>query len=291
MSLGVNLGTNKPFEVVEGNFLKNLTDFYRFPEKYYLDPFRIAGNLYYVGDKKVCMHLLATEEGLILFDSGYQHTVHQLFFSIEQLGFSPRDVKIIIHSHGHFDHFGAGDAFRRLFGTKLYLSRVDAERLEINPRAALMEYSPLPYAGILRPDCLIEDGDVITLGNTSIRCRLAPGHTEGTMAFFFPVQEEDRTYEVGYLGGIGFLPLYKAFLKKYDLPMDMQERMRDTIRKMRSEHPNITLGNHPNHNGTLEKRAYMLEHPGENPFKDSTVWTEMLDQLEARLNDFQEKGY
>ena len=291
MSLGVNLGTNKPFEVVEGNFLKNLTDFYRFPAKYYLDPFRIAGNLYYVGDKKVCMHLLATEEGLILFDSGYQHTVHQLFYSIEQLGFSPKDVKMVIHSHGHFDHFGAGDAFRDLFGSKLYLSRADADRLRINPRAALMEYAPLSYARILEPDELMDDGDVITLGSTSIRCRLAPGHTEGTMAFFFPVRERDRTYEVGYLGGIGFLPLYKAFLKKYDLPMDMQERMRDTIGRMRAERPDITLGNHPNHNGTLEKRAYMLSHPGENPFQDGSVWPEMLDQLEARLNDFQARGY
>ena len=111
------------------------------------------------------------------------------------------------------------------------------------------------------------------------------------MAFFFPVREQDRAYEVGYLGGIGFLPLYKAFLKKYDLPMDMQERMRDTIGRMRAERPDITLGNHPNHNGTLEKRAYMLSHPGENPFQDGSVWPEMLDQLEARLNDFQARGY
>ncbi len=291
MSLGVNLGKNRPFEEVEGNFLKGLEDYYRHPDRYYLEPFRIAGNLYYVGDQKVCSHLLATEEGLILFDSGYQHTAHQLFFSIQQLGFSPGDVKLVIHSHGHFDHFGAGDAFRGLCGSTLCLSRVDAERLKINPRAALMEYSPVPYAQVLEPDRLLDDGEVVSLGSARVRCRLAPGHTEGTMAFFFDVKEGDRTYSVGYLGGLGFLSLYRAFLKKYDLPGDMQERMRDTIARMRTEHPDITLGNHPNHNGTLEKRAYMLEHPGENPFLDAGVWMEMLDQLEARLDDFQAKGY
>ena len=137
MSLGVNLGKNKPFEEVEGNFLKGLADYYRHPDRYYLEPFRIAGNLYYVGDKKVCSHLLATEEGLILFDSGYQHAAHQLFFSIQRLGFSPGDVRLVIHSHGHFDHFGAGDAFRGLCGSTLCLSRADAERLRVNPRAAL----------------------------------------------------------------------------------------------------------------------------------------------------------
>ncbi len=291
MSLGVNLGTNQPFEEVEGSFLKNMTDFYRHPERYYLEPFRIAGNLYYVGDKKVCVHLLATEEGLMLFDSGYQHTVHQLFYSIERLGFSPRDVRVILHTHGHFDHFGAAEAFRGLFGTKLYLSRADADRLKVNPRAALMEYAPMPYAPILEPDCLMDDGDVITLGSAAVRCRLAPGHTEGTLAFFFDVEEDGRRYSVGCFGGIGFLSLYRAFLKKYDLLPDMQDRLRDSIGRLRAEHPDINLGNHPRQNGTLEKRAHMLAHPQENPFKDPAVWTELLDCLEARLDDFQRRGY
>ena len=291
MSLGMKVGANKPFEVVEGNFLKSHLEYYQYPERYFVEPFRIAGNLYYVGDRKVCMHLVATEEGLILFDSGYQHTVHQLFWSIEKLGFSPKDVKIVIHSHGHFDHFGGADAFRGLFGSEIALSRADAQRLKIDPRAALTEYSPLPYARVLEADRLLDDGDVITLGGTAVRCRLAPGHTEGTMAFFFKVKEDGRDYEVGYFGGIGFLSIYKAFLKKYDLPSDMQDRLRDSIRRMREEHPDITLGNHPGQNGTLEKRAYMIDHPGENPFKDATVWQELLSNLEARLDDFQAKGY
>ena len=71
MSLGLNLGTNIPFEVLEGNFLNNLKDYYQHPAKYYMEPFRMFGNLYYVGDRKVCSHLIDTGDGLILFDSGY----------------------------------------------------------------------------------------------------------------------------------------------------------------------------------------------------------------------------
>lgn len=291
MSLGLNLGTNIPFEVLEGNFLNNLKDYYRNPAKYYMEPFQIFGNLYYVGDKKVCSHLIDTGDGLILFDSGYAHTTHLLIHSIEALGFSPADVKWIIHSHGHFDHFGAGHKLKDLYGCELLLSKVDADRLRSDPETALMEYSPEPWGPILQPDRLIEDGDVLTLGNTSIRCISAPGHTEGTMAFFFQAADGVRTKQVGYIGGIGFLTLYKAYLEKYHLPMDMQEQMLHTVKKLRSERADITLGNHPNHNGTIEKRQYMIDHPGENPFCDDTVWVELLDAIDTRMADFQVRGY
>ena len=90
-----------------GGHQQRSMDFYNHPEKYVIKPFRIFGNLYYVGDKKVCSHLIDTGDGLILIDTGYQHSQHLLIESIYSLGFDPRDIKIIIHSHGHFDHFCA----------------------------------------------------------------------------------------------------------------------------------------------------------------------------------------
>ena len=83
------------------------------------------GNLYYVGDKKVCMHLVDTGDGLILFDTGFSHHYHGLLHSIKTLGFSPADIKIVIHSHGHCDHFGGGDRLRRDYGVTIYMSEVD----------------------------------------------------------------------------------------------------------------------------------------------------------------------
>ena len=111
------------------------------------------------------------------------------------------------------------------------------------------------------------------------------------MAFFFEATDGTETHTVGLIGGIGFASVFKDYLREFDLPMDMQERMVDTIAKMRKESADISLGNHPYQNGTLEKRQYMIEHPGENPFVDPTVWDEVLDALEVRLKSFMELGY
>ena len=73
----------------------------------------------------MCMHLIDTGDGLILFDSGYSYSYHNLIHSIEALGFSPADIKILIHSHAHFDHFGGGDRLRDTYGTKIYMGAVD----------------------------------------------------------------------------------------------------------------------------------------------------------------------
>lgn len=286
-----DLGGNKSYREVMDGFLPALADFYKSPDKYAVEPFRIFGNLYYVGDRKVCMHLLDTGEGLILFDSGYSHHYHGLLASIEKLGYSPADIKIVIHSHGHFDHFGGGQRLRETYGAKIYMSAVDTALTRQMPERALMELAPGKEDQICYPDVMIQDGDVICLGNARISCVLSPGHTPGTMSFFFEATDGEKTLDVGYFGGVGFLTLYKEYLAQYRLDPDMLQILKDTVQKLRKYPVDIFLGNHPNHNCTLEKREYMLEHPGENPFINPQGWQIFLDALEARRLDFQQRGY
>jgi len=286
-----DLGSNKPYcEVIDG-FLPNLSDYYKNPVPYRVDPFRIWGNLYYVGDKKVCMHLVDTGKGLILFDSGYSHHYEGLIGSVKALGFSPSDIKVLIHSHGHFDHFGCGDRIRREFGTKIYMSKADTDLLYEMPERALMKYAPCKEDSICYPDATIWDGDVITLGNTSIECVLSPGHTPGTMSFFFHATDGNTQKKVGYLGGVGFLTLYREYLHEFRLDMQMLSIFKQTIEKLSARDVDIFLGNHPNHNCTLEKRQYMLKNPGENPFVNPKGWSIFLQALEKRRADFERLGY
>ena len=286
-----NLGINRTYDEVMGGFLPNLADYYKNPQNYTIEPFRIFGNLYYVGDKKVCMHLVDTGAGLILFDSGFSHNYDALIHSIQTLGYSPADIKILIHSHGHFDHFGGGDRLRETYGTKIYMSAVDTELTRQMPQRALMELAPGRNDQICYPDITIEDGDVISLGDTQIHCMLSPGHTPGTMSFFFKATDGKRWLDVGYFGGVGFLTLYKEYLEKYKLDSNMLEIFKDTIQSLKKRQVDIFLGNHPGHNCTLEKRQYMLEHPEENPFINRDGWQIFLDTLEARRLDFQRQGY
>lgn len=89
----------------------------------YVHPFRIWGNVWYVGDSWVCVHLIDTGDGLLLIDSGNCGCTDMLVQAIWEAGFNPKDVKWIIHSHGHLDHIGGANFFKKMFGTKLYLGR------------------------------------------------------------------------------------------------------------------------------------------------------------------------
>lgn len=286
-----DLKKTRPYREVINNFLPNLQDYYHNPQKYNIPPFKIFGNLYYVGDKKVCIHLVDSGEGLILFDSGYSHNFKSLVSSIEQLGFNCRDIKYVIHSHGHFDHFGGGDRLRSIYGAKILMSEVDTELLREMPERALLHLSPRKDDKICWPDETIADGDIIKLGKTKIRCVAAPGHTPGTMAFFFDADDGDKKAKVGYLGGVGFLSIYKEFCHEYNLPSNMCEKMRTTAEKLEGEEVKIVLGNHPNHNCLIEKREYMMKNPCINPFINSDTWKIFLLSIREKCLDFEKSGY
>ena len=265
--------------------------FYQNPSSVYLEPFRILGNLYYVGDKRVCAHLIDTGEGLILFDAGFQHTIHLLIQSIWSLGFNPADVKYLILSHGHFDHFGACNEFRSLYGAKSFMSKADCEMLKNTPTAGLLDMNPNPYAQLPIIDYEFQDGEIISLGNTHIECVLSPGHSPGTTSFFFDITDSGKTYKVGYFGGSGFLTLYRDFLKKYGLPLELQEQFAKTLNNLKCRQVDISLGNHPAQNSTLKKRHLMIENPAVNPFIDPTEWCVYLNKLEIQYREFLKKGH
>ena len=115
------------FEEYVRIYQKSHVEFFSDPAPMWIDPFRIYGPLYYVGDRRVCVHLIDTGDGLLLIDAGFTHTVPMLLKSIYDLGFDPKDIRMIILTHGHFDHMGAADLFRKLYGCKIAISRVDAE--------------------------------------------------------------------------------------------------------------------------------------------------------------------
>lgn len=280
-----------PFEASQGNYVTRFTEYFAHPENFRLEPFRIFGNLYYVGDQKACPHLIDTGEGLILIDTGYGHELPYLLENIRTLGFRVEDIKIIIHTHGHYDHFGCTDAIKAISGARVYMSRVDTELIRQMPERALVHHSCVPRAQISWPDVELEDGDHVRLGNTDITCILSPGHTFGTMSFFFDVTDGQQTLRAGYLGGAGFLTMYKAYCSWYHLPQTKCEAMKQTIQKLWNEKVDITLGNHPAQNNTLGKRQFMIENPGTNPFINPQGWQIFLSDLEEKRAEFERLGY
>ena len=264
--------------------------FYQNPASAYIAPFQIADNLYYVGDKKVCIHLLDTGDGLILFDAGYYCTEALLIESIWCAGFDPKDVKWIIHTHAHFDHYGASVLFRNLYGTKLAISRVDAEHFAEMPSRGHTDHSSLRYGQDPEDfDRLLEDGEIFELGNAKIRCVLTPGHTVGVLTFFFDVTWEGKTYLAGLFGGAGTNSMGLVYATHNEEAPDMTDRMLESIDKVWDEPVVVHLGNHPYNNKTLQKRAKQLEEGG-NPFIDPDSWHRFLAELREDTQAVAEKN-
>jgi len=212
-------------------FRDNFRQFYEDPETGRVAPFCIFGNLYFVGDKHVCMHLVDTGSGLILIDCGYGQTTYMIEESIRELGFRPEDLKYIVISHGHFDHFGSGNTLRERYGCKILMSRVDRDLIRERPDRALCQLGPDVNMPMCWPDDVIDDGDELTLGNTTIRFLLAPGHTMGTLAFFLDVTDGETVKRAGCWGGVGFFTVYKEHSRVFGLPQNKCELMIQSARK------------------------------------------------------------
>ena len=261
------------------NYNQKHAAFYAEPSTEYIAPFKMADDLYYVGDRLVCVHLIHTDEGLILLDAGYPCTKHLLMASIIRLGFDPADVRWIILTHAHYDHFGAANEFRNLYGTKVALSAVDTASMQEKPFRAIGSSSqnlPLPVI-----DHTLEDGEILSFGGKQIRCVRTPGHTLGTMSFFFDVTDNGNTYLAGQFGGAGVNALKLPYMLHYQLPLDMAQRMVASLDRIKDEPVTVHLGNHPYNSSTLEKRERQLKEGG-NPFVDTSTWPEFVANIRQK---------
>ena len=262
------------------NYHKKHLAFYAEPSIEFIAPFKIADDLYYVGDRLVCVHLIRTEEGLILLDAGYYCTKHLLMESIIRLGFDPADVRWIILTHAHWDHYGAANEFRNLYGTKVAISAVDARSMREKPFRAGGSFGNIPM-NLPVIDRELEDGEIFSFGEKKIRCVLTPGHTLGTMSFFFDVTDNGKTYLAGEFGGAGVDALRIQYALHYELPLDMAQRMVASLERIQDEPVAVHLGNHPYNSHTLEKRERQLSEGG-NPFVDPSSWKEFVENIRQK---------
>ncbi len=242
----------------------------------YIRPAKIFGNLYFVGIRAVCTHLIDTGAGLIIIDPGYSESLHIIVNNIWELGFKPSDIKYIVVSHAHYDHADSVAALAGMTGAKTFISKDDLPLLS----GEIFHY-PL---NSFKPDILLNDGDTISLGNTSIKCISTPGHTDGTMSFFFDITDGRNTYRAGMFGGAGTNTLTKSFLEEHNLPFESRQKFIDSIHKLKGEKVEIFLGNHLENNRTEEK-LNLLKNQNENPFISNSQkeWELFLEERLSRI--------
>jgi len=249
------------------------------PWKYRVEPVRLAGPLYYAGNKDVSSHLIDTGEGLVLMDTAFPQSVYLLLESIRRLGFDPDDLRLILHCHGHYDHFGGTRALVELTGAKTAIGKQDIEVLTTRPELSWAPEYGVEFYETFKVDMPLEDGQRISMGGVEIDCMHIPGHTPGSISYFFDVEEQGKTFRVGINGGPGLNTLTTEYMEKYGLPMSRREDYMKSLRRMQGREVDIFIGAHPGQNGTLEKRAEMTD--SRNPFIDRDAWPRFLGGLEA----------
>jgi metallo-beta-lactamase class B len=144
-------------------------------------PFRIAGNLYYVGNEDLASYLIVTPQGDILINSSLETSVPLIKRSIETLGFHLSDVKILLISHAHYDHCAGSARIVKLTGAKYEVMDADVSVIQSGGKTDF-QYGAQP-AMLFPPahvDRILHDGSTVTLGGTVLTAHLTAGHTKGT---------------------------------------------------------------------------------------------------------------
>ncbi|MBC7167487.1 subclass B3 metallo-beta-lactamase, partial [Phenylobacterium sp.] len=156
------------------------------------EPLQIGGNLYYVGTEGIAAFLITTPEGHILIDGAMPTSAPLIEASIRKVGFDPKDVKILLNTHAHFDHSGGLAQLKADTGATLIASAADRPALESGAYVGSEEVAAFDFPPV-KVDRVIGDGETVELGGVALTAHLTPGHSPGCTTWTFPVQIAGRT--------------------------------------------------------------------------------------------------
>ena len=173
-------------------------------------PFRIAGNLYYVGSEDLAAYLIATPSGDILINSNLESSPALIRRSVEALGFHFADIKILLISHGHFDHCAGSAEIRKMTGAKYLVMDADVPVVESGGHTdfnyANSNSSWFPPTHVDRG---LHDGDTVWLGGTVLTAHKTAGHTKGTTTWTLDETEGGKSLHVVIVGSPNVNPGYR----------------------------------------------------------------------------------
>lgn len=173
-------------------------------------PFHIAGNLYYVGSEDLAAYLIATPSGDILINSNLESSPSQIRQSVEALGFHFADIKILLISHGHFDHCAGSALIRKMTGAKYLVMDTDVPVVESGGHSDFQfGNSKSSWFPPTHVDRQLHDGDTVWLGGTVLTAHKTAGHTKGTTTWTFDETEDGKSLHVVIVGSPNVNPGYK----------------------------------------------------------------------------------
>lgn len=242
-------------------------------------PFRIIGNIYYVGASEVTSFLITTPDGHILLDSGFPETVPQIEQNIIALGIRLEDVKFLINSHAHYDHAGGLAELKELTKAKLLASESDAALLANGGKGDFSFGDRLSYKPV-KADRILRDGENVKLGGTVLTAHLTPGHTKGCTTWTMNVSDNGKNYNVVFVGSTS-VPGYKL-IDNAEYPNIVAD-YKQTFRRMKKLPADVFLASHGNFFGLQEKIKLLAQNSNQNPFVDPKGYKDFLKRTEKEF--------
>ncbi len=236
---------------------------------------RIIDNVYFVGTVLLGTFLITTPDGHILINSDFESTVPVIRESVESLGFDFEDIEIILGSHAHGDHMQANALFKELTGAQVMAMAEDVPRL----RAMRPGGKEHPI------DRILQDGEQVTLGGTTLTAHLTPGHTEGCTSWGLEVEESGQTYNALIVCSFGVNDNY-VLVDNPDYP-EIADDYVSTYQKARELPVDVFLGSHGFWYGMEEKYEQIRNRqPGDaNPFVDRAGFLAHVDLQERSFQE------
>jgi len=160
-------------------------------------PVHVVGNLYYVGTYDLASYLITTPQGHILINTGLADSVPIILANVEALGFKFSDIKILLATHGHYDHTAGLAEVKRLTGAKMMIEEGDVSVLESGGKTDFRWGDDLNarFAPV-KVDRALKDGEQFTWGGTTLTVHHHPGHSKGASSFSLNITDGGKTYRV-----------------------------------------------------------------------------------------------
>ncbi|MFT3981572.1 MAG: subclass B3 metallo-beta-lactamase [Ferruginibacter sp.] len=246
------------------------------------EPFRIAGNLYYVGTYDLASYLITTSKGNILINTGLASSAAQIRANIEQLGFDFKHTKILLTTQAHYDHMGAMATIKKQTGAQFFVDKGDAE---VTASGGKTDYELGKYGVTFKPveaDRILNNGDTVTLGEAQLILLHHPGHTKGSCSYMLTVKDSSRSYRV-LIANIPTIINDRKFEEIKDYP-GISNDFASSIASMKKLDFDIWVASHASQFGLHEKHK-----PGApyNPsaFMDRKGYDEVMEDMQKAYEE------
>jgi metallo-beta-lactamase class B len=244
-----------------------------------VEPFRVVGNVYYVGASGVSAFLITTPKGHILIDTGFRETAPMVLAGITRLGFRVEDIRLLLASHAHYDHVGGMAEIKAASKARFLANPRDLE-LFARGGAGDFAFGDKYLFPPIQADGKLHDGQRIRLGGVVLTAHFTPGHTKGCTSYTTKIREGQRSYDVVFpcsMTAPGYQlvdnPKYPEIASDYGISFAMLNRLPC----------DIFLGGHAWDFGLNEKRQKIQTGSASNPFVDRDGYHAWLKKSEAAL--------